>query len=168
LKLKVALVNLPGAGDPRSNMEVSYQLFFIPEEKYYEAVQQLPPGGSNPRPAQFPGRVLLAEGQVKKSGLATIEERTSARGDIAFKSKIPDEQRTKFARLMTSYSVKIFDARLNTPVYQSGIFVTFPFDDSAGPASAVRRDTIYLNFIITPQGQLNRSQWARKDGETNW
>jgi hypothetical protein len=167
LKLKVTLVDLPGAGDAHSTLEVSYQVFFIPEEKYYEAVQQLPPGGSNPRPAQFPGRMLLAEGHVRKSGLATIQERTTVR-DIPFKVKIPDEQRTKFARVLTSYSVKIFDAKLNTPVYHSGIFVTFPFDDTASTTNVVPRDTIYLNFIITPQGQLNRSQWARSDGDLNW
>jgi hypothetical protein len=168
LKMKMTLVNLPGAGDARSSWEVSYQLFFIPEEKYYEAIQQLPPGGNNPRPVQYPGRMLLAEGQLKKNGLGTIQERTAVRGDIVFKSKIPDAQRTKFARVMTSYSVKIFDAKLNMPIYHTGIFVTFPFDDSAGASNVVPRDTIYLNFIITPQGQLNRSQWARRDGDTNW
>ncbi|HKR01809.1 MAG TPA: hypothetical protein VJT09_14105 [Pyrinomonadaceae bacterium] len=168
LRLKMTLVDLPGASDPRSSWEVSYQVFFVPEGKYYEALRQLPEGGSNPRPAQFPGRMLLAEGQLKKNKLGTIQERTSVRGDIAFKAKVPDEQRTKFARLITSYSVKIFDAKLNTPVYHTGIFTTFPFDDSTGASNAVPRDTIYLNFIITPQGQLNRSQWARKDGDTNW
>lgn len=168
LRLKTTLVDLPGANDARSSWEVTYQVFFIPEEKYYEAIRQLPPGGSNPRPAQFPGRMLLAEGQIKKSKLGTIQERTSVRDNVAFKAKIPDEQRTKFARLITSYSVKIFDAKLNMPVYHTGIFTTFPFDDSASASNIVQRDTIYLNFIITPQGQLNRSQWARKDGDTNW
>lgn len=168
LKLKVILVNLPGAENARSNWEVNYQVFFIPEDKYYEAVQHLPPGGSNPTPAQFSGKLLLAEGKVKKNGLATTQERTYVNDNIPFKIKVPDGQRTKFARLMTSYSVKIFDAKLNTTVYSAGIFTTLPFDDTSNESKVIPRDTLYLDFLVTPQGEIYRAQWPRKEGDTNW
>lgn len=168
LKLKIILVDLPGAGEARSSWEVSYQVFFIPEDKYYDALKQLPAGGSDPTAAQFPGKLLLSEGQVKKNSLATIQERTYVRDTIPFKLKVPDEQRTKFARLMTSFSIKIFDAKLNTTIYRSGIFTTFPFDDTSNQSGAVPRDTLYLDFLVTPQGDLYRAQWPRKEGNTNW
>jgi hypothetical protein len=41
---------------------------------------------------------------------------------IAFKQKVPDAQQTKFGVLFTVYSVKIFDARLKTTIYDSGSF----------------------------------------------
>ena len=96
--------------------------YFVPEDKYYEALKGFPRGGSNPTPEQFPGRILLAEGHKKKTRLGTLKERTITLTGVVFKEKVPDVQRTKFALLMTGYSVKIFDAELNTTVYNSGIF----------------------------------------------
>ncbi len=157
------LEKLPGATKKRSSWELSYQLFFIPEDKYYEAIRRLPRGGSNPAPEHFEGRILLAEGHKKKTGLATVQERTITLSGVAFKQKIPDAQRTKFAVLMTSYSVKIFDAELNTTVYRSGIFLTDPYE--AHPQDrqqAIARKALYLNFGVNPDGTLNYSQVARK------
>jgi hypothetical protein len=167
LTLKITVVNLPGANDPRSYSECSYQVFFVPEDKYYEALQALPGGAQNLAPAQFPGRMLIAEGTIKKNVLTTIGERTFTRS-VPFKAKIPDAQQTKFARLMFSYAVKIFDGKLNRAVYRSGVFLNFPFDDSSNQSSAWRRETLYLNFLVTDGGELYRSQWARKDGDTSW
>jgi hypothetical protein len=167
LTMKVTLVNLPGAESAGSSWEVSYRLFFIPEDKYYADVQKLPPGGSSPGPEQFRGKILLAEGQVKKTELATIQNRTYIRGNIPFKFVVPDNQRTKFARLMTAYSVKVFDAKLNTSVYRSGTFANPPFDNP-DPSNAIQRDTLYLNFMVSPTGDLYRSHRPRKDGDTTW
>jgi hypothetical protein len=167
LTLKITLVNLPGADNAGSYSECSYQVFFIPEDKYYTAVASLPSGAQNPTPDQFPGRLLIAEGTIKKNHLKTIEQRTYTRA-FPFKSKVPDAQQTKFARLMTSYSVKVFDAKLNKTVYRSGIFLTFPFDDASDQGNAPARQTLYTSFMISDSGDIYRSQRPRKDGDTNW
>jgi hypothetical protein len=153
------LVKLPGAQKKQSYWELSYQLYFIPEEKYYEALRGFPRGGSNPTPEQFPGRILLAEGHKKKTRLGELKERTINLTGVVFKEKVPDALRTKFAYLMTAYSVKIFDAELNTTVYRSGIFLAEPFEDQNQDAA---RKTIYLNFGVNPDGTLNGSQLRPK------
>lgn len=168
LKIKVTLVNLPGAGDPQSYWECSYQLYFISEAEFQNAVKQLPPGRYDLRPDQFPNKVLLAKGAFKKEGLSALQDRTYVQSDVAFKSRVPDKDRTKFARLMTSYSVKIFDARLKSPVYRSGVFLTHPFDDTGGAAKTAPRETIYLNFFVSPEGELFYSQWPRETTGTSW
>jgi hypothetical protein len=155
------LVDLPGAKKTQSSWELSYQLFFIPEDKYWETVRHLPRGGSNPTPEQFPGRILLAEGHKKKMHLSAPQARTIALDGVALKEKVPDALRTKFAVLMTSYAVKIFDAELNTTIYHSGIFLTDPYEEDE-QKQAVPRRTIYLNFAVTPDGTLNYSQLRRK------
>jgi hypothetical protein len=70
------LVDLPGSKRKQSYWELSYQLFFVPEESYYETIRRLPQGGSNPTPEEFSGRILLAEGREKKTRLETLKERT--------------------------------------------------------------------------------------------
>ncbi len=157
------LKNLPGANKKRSYWELSYQLYFIPEEKYYEALRSFPRGGYDPRPEEFPGRILLAEGHKKKTRLGTLSERTINLTGVAFKEKVPDAQRTKFAFLMTAYSLKIFDAELNTTVVQSGIFLTEPFEANPQDQNqTVARKTIYLNFGVNSDGTLNSSQLRPK------
>jgi hypothetical protein len=157
------LVDLPGAKNKQSYWEFSYQLYFVPEDKYYEAVQRLPKGGSNPTPEQFPGKILLAEGHTKKTSLGTLKERTITLTGVAFKQKVPDAQRTKFAYMMTGYSVKIFDAELNTTVYRSGIFLVEPYEmSSSDQTQATARKTFYASFGVNPDGTLIRSQRAPK------
>ena len=159
LDLVAMLVKLPGAHKKQSYWELSYQLYFVPEDKYFEAVRRLPRGGSNPTPEQFPGRILLAEGHQKKTRLGTLKDRTITLSRVSFKSKVPDAQRTKFAVLMTAYSVKIFDAELNTTVYRSGIFLTDPYEpDPNDQKQANARKTLYLNFGVNQDGSLSRSQ----------
>lgn len=167
LDFVATLVKLPGAQKRGTYWELSYQLFFIPEEKYYTALKSFPRGASNPTPEQFPGRILLAEGHKKKTRLGTLKERTITLRGLPFKQKIPDAERTKFALLMTGYSVKIFDAELNTTVYRSGIFLTEPFEMNEQDQTSARK-TIYLNFGVNPDGTLNRSQSARTSNDTGW
>ena len=169
LDVVATLVDLPGARKKQSYWELSYQLYFVPEDRYYEAVARFPRGGSNPTPEQFPGRVLLLEGHKQIRRLGTLAERTIKLTGVPFKQKVPDTQRTKFACLMTHYSVKIFDAELKTTVYRSGVFLTDPYEDHPqDPNQAIPRKTIYLSFMITPDGYLNRSQVARQAGSTKW
>ena len=155
------LVDLPGARNKQSYWELSYQLYFIPEDKYHEALGRLPRGGSNPTPEFFKGTILLAEGRKKLRRLGTLEERTINLTGVPFKKKIPDAQRTKFGVLMTAYTVKIFDAELKNTAYQTGIFLTDPFDTNDQKQVAPRR-TLYLNFSISPDGTLNYSQLERR------
>jgi|SRR5882724_12306737 len=157
------LVDLPGAGNKQSFWEFSYQIFFVPEDKYYEALKSLPQGPSNPTPDQFPGKILLAEGHTKKTDLGTLKERTITLTGVAFKQKIPDAQRTKFSYLMTGYSVKIFDAELKATVYRSGIFLTSPYEASSqDQKQTIARKTFYVSFGVEPDGTLDRSQRAPK------
>ena len=162
LNFIATLVNLPGAKKKQSRWELSYQLFFIPEDKYLEALKRLPRGGSSPPPEHFHGRILLAKGHKKIKRLGTIEERTISLNGVPFKQMIPDAQRTKFGVLMTGYAVKIFDGELKTSVYLSGIFLTDPFEDDPNDQKQVSaRKTLYLNFAVAPDGTLNYSQLAR-------
>lgn len=162
LKLKITLAELPGAGDPKSTWEGSYQIYFVPEADYYSVLDNLSAGAQNLQPAQFSRRVLLAEDSIKKATLGTLNDRTYWRDNIDFRSKIADREKTKFGRILTSYAVKIYDARLKVPIYKSGVFLTYVFErprDSSGAVSM--RDTLYMNFTVTPQGTLSYSQLPR-------
>ena len=162
INLLATLVDLPGAQNRQSYWELSYQLYFIPEAKYYEAIRRFPQGGYNPTPEEFPGKVLLTAGHQKKTRLSTPQERTMLLTGIAFKQKVPDAQQTKFGVLFTVYSVKIFDARLKTTIYDSGLFLTDAYqNDPQDPKQAIPRKTVYLTFHVTPKGTLNYSQLPR-------
>ena len=162
LDFVATLVHLPGAQRKQSRWELSYQLYFVPEDKYQEALKRLPRDG-NPPPEHFQGRILLARGHKKIAQLGTIEERTITLNGVRFKQRIPDPLRTKFGVLMTGYAVKIFDAELKTTVYTSGIFLTDPFERNPNDQKQVSpRKTIYLNFAVNPNGTLDYSQLARK------
>lgn len=158
LDFKATLVNLPGVKNERSYWEFSYQLYFVPEDKYYEALKRAPKGSSNPTPEEFSGRILLAKGHKKKMHVGTLSQRTIDVNGVPFKQRVPDVKRTKFAYLLTAYSVKIFDAQLNTTVYYSGIFLTEPYQEVDEQNEVIARRTIYLNFGVNADGSLNRSQ----------
>ena len=167
LDLAATLVDLPGANNTRSYWELSYELYFVPEDKYYEALERAPRGPSNPTVEEFPGRILITHGRLKRTRLATLQQRSLLLNGIPFKRKIPDRQRTKFAHLLTAYSLKIFDAALNTTAYHSGVFLTEPFEtDGKDQRQATARKTLYLSFRINPNGSLNRSQLPPKLGNT--
>jgi hypothetical protein len=179
LSMKLTLVDLPGAADARSSWEGTYKLYFISEAEFNKVSEEAmrrhreqEPGakvfGWNPTPADFPEKILLAAGSISKKSLATPQQRTHLQDGIVFKDKIPAALRTKGAHLLTSYSVKVYDARLQVPVYESGIFMTFPFDDQTDPEKITPRTIVYTSFIVTPKGEIWESQLPRKDGDTNW
>jgi len=174
LKLKVILVNLPGSNSADSSWEAAYQLYFIPEAAYEAANQRVrkelaPDGGGfnwNPTASHFSEKTLLAQGSFKKKGLATPQDRIHATDNIIFKSKIPDKKRTKFARLLMSYSVKIYDGQLKLPLYRSSVWLTYPFNEQ--PAQANRfspREVIFANFLVSPRGSLFASQLPRNNND---
>ena len=77
LQKKFTLVDLPGARDTRSTWEGSYQLYFISEAEFEKVSQEVirrqqekeperKTFGWNPEPADFTGKILLAEGAISK------------------------------------------------------------------------------------------------------
>ena len=156
------LEDLPGAHKKQSHWELSYQLYFLSEAKYYEAGARFPQGGYNPTPEEYPGKILLAAGRQKKTRLSTPEERKILLTGVDFKRKVPDAQRTMFGVLMTVWAVKIFDAELKTTIYKSGMFITDASEvNPQDQKQAVPRKTLYLTFHVTPRGTLNYSQRPR-------
>lgn len=153
------LENLPGAQKKQSNWELSYQLYFIPEAKYHEALSRFPQGGYNPTPEEFPGKILLTARRQKKTRLSTSQERTILLTGIDFKRKVPDAQRTMFGVLYTVWAVKIFDAELKKTIYESGMFLTDACQpDPRDQKQAIARKTVYLTFDVMQNGTLNNSQ----------
>jgi hypothetical protein len=167
LNLKMTLVNLPGAGEPGSSWEASYQIFFIAEADFKRAIAGRPPGGWNPTPADFPTRLMLGQGTFKRASLQTLPDRSYLSSNIPLKMKVADRDRTKYAVIMTSYSVKIFDARLKTSVYRSGVFIARPFVEEAGGGESARR-LLHANFFVNPEGRLFYSQRPRNSEATTW
>jgi hypothetical protein len=169
LKIKMTLINLPGADDPDSFWEASYQIFFISEENLKKAFAKAPSGGWNPTPADFPGRILLGEGKLKQTSLRTLSDRTHVSQAIPLKMKVPDKFRTKNATILTSYSVKIFDGRLKSNIYRAGTFAAKPFiNDAAAGGNETARTLLYANFYVTPGGQMFYSQLPRNSESTKW
>ena len=163
LDFTATLVDLPGAKNKKSYWELSYQLYFVPEETYWATVRRLPRNGQ--AMDYFSQKILIAEGYRKKTRIATLTNRTITLTGLPFKQKVPDGQRTKWAVLITSYAVKIFDAELKTTVTDSGMFVTDPFRDDQNQATP--RQTIYLTFRVTPNGGLDYSQLAPASNDRN-
>ena len=165
IKMQFTLVDLPGAEAKGSYCEVQYRLYFVPEGE----IQKIK--SSDLRVEDFPNKILLAEGSFRSRHLRTLSSRTFIRGPIAFKSKVPDNLRTKFANILTSYSVKIYDARLKTNLYKSSVFIAHPFDDDERFSTSekfVPRQIVYTNFLVTPEGDLFDSQWRREPNSTRW
>src|SRR5882724_4015319 len=169
LSLRMALVDLPGAKTNGSNLEISYHLYFVSEAENKEVMDKLlaqsrPQNGvrtfsGSIDPGQYTKKILIVEGKINKTTLATPQERIVLLDKISFKSKVPDQIRTKFGYLMTFYSIKIFDAKLKLLIYRSGSFMTFPFeDDQTIPKNVISRKILYANFFVTQDGQLFTSQ----------
>lgn len=170
LKAVFCLVNLPGADSRASYMEMSYEVYFVGEGAFNDTMKKvLDEGGQLTRATQFAGRILLGEGRFKLKRLATPGERTRTEGPMEFKSKVPDGLRTKFATVLISFAVKIYDGKLKTPFFRSSFFITHPFDDNpAHPERAIPRDALQINFFITDKGDLFASQGERRPGDTTW
>lgn len=179
LKLKMTLIDLPGAADPKSYWEGSYELYFVSEAEHQKAFDEALKSVAQQKgrtvsfnldASNFPKKTLLAEGTFKQSGLAALKDRTFVRDAIAFRSKVPDADRTKEARLLLSYTVKIFDARLKQTFYRTRMWdMQAPLmQDAAQPERDVARTTVYANFYVTKAGDVNESQWTREGESTSW
>jgi hypothetical protein len=176
LSMQFMLVNLPGSKEAESYWEGSYQLFFVSEaaekkltdKKINELASKGGTIGFNIDPSKYTDMILLNEGRFKKSGLATLQERIYRSENIDFKARIPAPLRTKGAWLMTVYTVRVFDGSLKIPIYQSGVWMTHPFDGESEGQKAIPKTILYSNFFVSPKGGIFRSQWARDTTDTSW
>lgn len=177
LRLKMTLIDLPGASDPRSYWEGTYQLYFVSEAEHDKALAELLRGASKGRTAafdlnltSFPKKVLLAEGSFKKSGLASLKDRTFILERIPFRAKVAEAERTKEARLLLSCNVKIYDARLKQTIYRTRLWdAQAPLmEDATNPERDVARTTVYSNFYVAKTGDVYESQWTREGESTSW
>lgn len=155
LRVRIALLDLPGSAEPASEWEMSYRLYYVSEASFDRVLRTRPNGAWEPSPEDFPGRVLLGEGRFKRGPLSDPRDRTFVSAPAPFRARVSDRDRTKFAHLLLAYSLKISDARLNSTIYKSGIFFNDPFATEGGRDFA--RSEFYLSFLLTPQGRLNTS-----------
>lgn len=177
LRLKITLIDLPGASDPKSYWEGTYQLYFVSEAEHEKALRELLKSAPKGRGAAFdlnlttfPKKVLLAEGSFKKSGLASLKDRTFILERIAFRSRVPEAERTKEARLLLSCNVKIYDAQLKQTIYRTRLWdAQAPLmEDANEPERDVARTTVYSSFYVTKTGDVYESQWTREGNSTSW
>ena len=171
LDSKFTLINLPGASQPDTFWELEYEIYFVSETGYQQTMRRLvgEAGSASLQVSDFQERILLHKGRFKVTRLNSLTDRTRLIGPITFKSKVPDAQRTKAASLITSYSVKIYDAHLKKTIFDAGIWVTKPFEaDTRQPEIAIPRRTLYANFFVSPSGALFKSQWVRNGTDTTW
>lgn len=171
LSLKITLMNLPGAKSAASYWQFEYKIYFVAEAEFEKTIRQLKKEGKNRelRPEYFPNKTLLAEGKLDKRDLSTLQTRTVIRDGIEFKRKIPTEQQTPFSSILSFYSIKIYDGDLKKDVYQSDSFIVPPFDtDSDDKSNFLPRSHVYLNFYVSPEGALYRSNRKSASETTEW
>lgn len=169
LRMTVTLVNLPGANDPQSTFTGSCRLFFVPEADWIKITRQKPSGNIKLDASDFQSKVKLTEINFKKTNLAKLKDRIEVRNNISFGSRIPVEQKTKLARLITDCSVKVYDAQLKSSVFSSGVFTTRPFAaQSEDPTKLHPRTNIYVSFLVTPEREIFRSQAPRNADSLEW
>jgi hypothetical protein len=159
IKVRFTLLDLPGAGNPESSWEISYRLYFISEANFLKTARRMSSSGSNLRPEDFPGSILLGEGGFQKSTLSTLADRTFLSAPVDFKARVPDRDRTRFSRLFLTYRVKISDGRLHSTIYHTSAFFNEPFDTLGG--NDVPRAVFPVSFWVTPEGRLNASILAQ-------
>ena len=170
LSLKITLMNLPGAATSTSYWEVEFQIVFVPEQDFGKTLKDLNKAGKGRelRPEYFPTRILLATGKFNKRSLDTLKKRAFVRHGIAFRNKVPAEQQTTYARLVSFYSVNVFDGKLKKDIYGSNMFVVPPFDTDTDDTSIAPRTHLFLNFFVAEDGSLYRSNTKSASESTEW
>jgi hypothetical protein len=171
LSLKVTLMNLPGAAISTSYWEVEFQVFFVPEKDFGKNLDDAKQAGNGRdlKPEYFPTRILLATGKFNKHNLGTFNERAYVRPGIAFRNKIPPEQQTTFSSLLSFYSVKVFDGKLKKDIYASAVFIVPPFErDTNDSNGLLPRSNLFLNFFVSDDGSLYKSNTKRASETTEW
>ena len=170
LSLKITLMNLPGATTLTSHWEVEFQVFLVPEQDFGKNLKEIKKAGNarELRPEYFPSRILLATGKFNKRRLSTLKERAFVR-QIDFRNKVPPQQQTSFSSLMSFYSVKVFDGKLKKDIYGSAVFIVPPFErDSNDRNSLLPRTELFLNFFVSEDGSLYKSNTKSASETTEW
>lgn len=171
LSLKITLMNLPGATTASSHWQVEFQVYFVPEEDFGKNLKDIKEAGKyrELRPEYFPSRILLAKGKFNKHRLSTLKERAFMLEGIAFRNKIPPKQQTTFCRLISFYSVKVFDGKLKKDIYDSAVFIVPPFETENNDSDSVLpRTNLFLNFFVAENGSLYKSNTKRASESTEW
>lgn len=169
LRMTITLVNLPGATNSESIFSGSCALFFVPEADWIKTTRQMPSGGLKLKAEDFKGRLKLKEINFNNGNLANLKDRIRTEDKIPFGSRIPAEQKTKLARLITHCSVKVYDGLLKTSLYSTGVLVTRPFEAESEDSSKLHpRANIYVSFLVTSEGKIFRSQAPRKADSLEW
>ena len=177
INFRTMLVNLPGAAANGSSFQVFYELYFVSEAEFKKSINNLlkdaptkngiKSTSSTPTKEDFPVKTLLASGSFTKKNLKTIGGRIEEKTAIPFSAKIPEKEKTQIAHLITFYTVKIFDAKLNKTIYKEGLFMKMPFaQDNNGKNTA--SDTFYLNFYVNEDGKLYDSSLERDKTSESW
>ncbi len=164
LSLKATLVNLPGASVAGSTWTLSYEVYFLPEGEARElALKRGGRLGSETSVSDFPKRIFLGKGSFTKKNLKSLVNRTTTSENFKFKSKIPVSQQMEAARLITAYTMKIYDAKLKKTLVKTRIFYGRVFI-----GDKQERKKLYLSFYVTPSGEVYDSQLEKEDNSTEW
>ena len=142
----------------------------MPEQDFRKNIEDVKKAGKGRelRPEYFPSRILLATGKFNKHRLGTLKERAVVR-QIPFRNKVPPEQQTSFSSLMSFYSVKVFDGKLKKDIYGSAVFIVPPFErDTNNSKSFSPRTELFLNFFVSEDGSLYRSNTKSASETTEW
>lgn len=164
LNLRITLVDLPGAKIPASNWQSSYEVYFVSEANFDNTFEKI--GRREPTPQDFSKKILLASGNFNKKQLQEISQRIIEKKAISFKTKIPDDSKTEFAKIITFFTVKIYDAKLKKNIYKTGLFISPPFVPNGSKKEPLR--DMFMNFFVTNEGKLYTSNLERNETDTTW
>lgn len=163
INIQVMLVNLPGVKFSGSTFQGTFKTYFIPEGEIEKLAQSK--GGSIDKlnSGDISNKTLLISGSFNKNSLD--KDRIYQKLEIPFKQKVPDKLRTMLGKIVTFYSIKIYDAKLKKSIYKDDSFTYFPFerDDTNKP-----RKIFHLSFYVNDRGSLYTSSLPRNTSDTNW
>lgn len=176
LDFQATLVDLPGAKLAGSSWHLSYEVYFVGETDFNEAIQNISKvekvgngvikRTGDPTKQDFPKKSLLTKGEFTKKSLGEISDRIVEKKGFDFKKIVADELRTEIAKIIIFYTVKVYDAKLKKNVYRSGLFIQSPFEVEKDIKQA--KSELFLSFYITDEGELFASSRARDKSDTSW
>lgn len=163
LSVKATLVDLPGADMAGSTWTLSYEVYFLPEGVVKElALKRGGRLGAETSVSDFPQRIFLGKGDFTKKNLKTLADRTVISENFKFRSKIPVSMQMETAKLITAYTMKIYDAKLKKTLVKTRNFYGRVFIGN----KEKKREKIYLTFNVTPSGDVYDSPLEKEDDST--
>ncbi len=164
LSLKATLVNLPGASAAGSTWTLYYEVYFLPEGHATEvALKRGGRLGSETSAGDFPKRIFLGKGGFTKKNLKTLANRTAVSDNFKLRSMIPVSLQMENTKLLTVYTMKVYDANLKKTILKNGLFFGGVF-----VGNKQKREKMYLNFYISASGEVYVSQVEKEDDSTEW